>query len=36
MMCAAVGNKFGDQWGIVAATVTVTRRCYTSTYPHYL
>jgi pyruvate ferredoxin oxidoreductase beta subunit len=32
MMCAAVGSKFGDQWGIVAATGCNT--VYTSTYPY--
>ena len=32
MMCAAVGSKHGDQWGIVAATGCNT--VYTSTYPY--
>ncbi len=32
MMCAATGAKFGDQWGIVAATGCNT--VYTSTYPY--
>lgn len=32
MMCAAVGSKYGDQWGIVAATGCNT--VYTSTYPY--
>jgi pyruvate/2-oxoacid:ferredoxin oxidoreductase beta subunit/NAD-dependent dihydropyrimidine dehydrogenase PreA subunit len=32
MMCAATGSKFGDQWGIVAATGCNT--VYTSTYPY--
>src|SRR5260221_13596879 len=31
MMCAATGSKFGDQWGIVAATGCNT--LYTSTSP---
>jgi pyruvate ferredoxin oxidoreductase beta subunit len=32
MLCAATGAKFGDQWGIVAATGCNT--VYTSTYPY--
>src|SRR5438477_4505851 len=32
MMCAATGMKYGDQWGIVAATGCDT--VYTSTYPY--
>jgi pyruvate/2-oxoacid:ferredoxin oxidoreductase beta subunit/NAD-dependent dihydropyrimidine dehydrogenase PreA subunit len=32
MMCAAVGSKFGEDWGIVAATGCNT--VYTSTYPY--
>src|SRR5215471_18607984 len=32
MMCSATGSKFGDQWGIVAATGCNT--VYTSTYPY--
>jgi pyruvate/2-oxoacid:ferredoxin oxidoreductase beta subunit/Pyruvate/2-oxoacid:ferredoxin oxidoreductase delta subunit len=32
MMCAATGSKYGDQWGIVAATGCNT--VYTSTYPY--
>jgi pyruvate/2-oxoacid:ferredoxin oxidoreductase beta subunit/NAD-dependent dihydropyrimidine dehydrogenase PreA subunit len=32
MMCAATGWKYGDQWGIVAATGCNT--VYTSTYPY--
>ncbi len=32
MMCAATGAKFGDQWGIIAATGCNT--VYTSTYPY--
>ena len=32
MMCAATGAKFGDQWGIVAATGC--NPVYTSTYPY--
>jgi pyruvate/2-oxoacid:ferredoxin oxidoreductase beta subunit/NAD-dependent dihydropyrimidine dehydrogenase PreA subunit len=32
MLCAATGSKFGDQWGIVAATGCNT--VYTSTYPY--
>src|SRR5262249_27654731 len=32
MMCAATGTKYGDQWGIVAATGCNT--VYTSTYPY--
>jgi pyruvate/2-oxoacid:ferredoxin oxidoreductase beta subunit/NAD-dependent dihydropyrimidine dehydrogenase PreA subunit len=32
MMCAATGSKYGDQWGIVAATGCNT--VYTSTYPN--
>jgi pyruvate/2-oxoacid:ferredoxin oxidoreductase beta subunit/Pyruvate/2-oxoacid:ferredoxin oxidoreductase delta subunit len=32
MMCAATGAKFGDKWGIVAATGCNT--VYTSTYPY--
>ncbi|MEE2989802.1 MAG: thiamine pyrophosphate-dependent enzyme [Planctomycetota bacterium] len=32
MMCAATGAKYGDQWGIVAATGCNT--VYTSTYPY--
>jgi pyruvate/2-oxoacid:ferredoxin oxidoreductase beta subunit/NAD-dependent dihydropyrimidine dehydrogenase PreA subunit len=32
MMCAATGLKYGDQWGIVAATGCNT--VYTSTYPY--
>jgi pyruvate/2-oxoacid:ferredoxin oxidoreductase beta subunit/NAD-dependent dihydropyrimidine dehydrogenase PreA subunit len=32
MMCAATGMKYGDQWGIVAATGCNT--VYTSTYPY--
>ena len=32
MMCSATGNKFGDDWGIVAATGCNT--VYTSTYPY--
>ncbi|MDB5310588.1 MAG: thiamine pyrophosphate TPP-binding protein [Gemmataceae bacterium] len=32
MMCAAVGSKYGEQWGIVAATGCNT--VYTSTYPY--
>ena len=32
MLCAATGAKFGDQWGIIAATGCNT--VYTSTYPY--
>jgi pyruvate/2-oxoacid:ferredoxin oxidoreductase beta subunit/NAD-dependent dihydropyrimidine dehydrogenase PreA subunit len=32
MMCSATGAKYGDQWGIVAATGCNT--VYTSTYPY--
>src|SRR5262245_50375802 len=32
MMCAATGAKYGDQWGIIAATGCNT--VYTSTYPY--
>jgi pyruvate/2-oxoacid:ferredoxin oxidoreductase beta subunit/NAD-dependent dihydropyrimidine dehydrogenase PreA subunit len=32
MMCAATGAKYGDQWGLVAATGCNT--VYTSTYPY--
>jgi pyruvate ferredoxin oxidoreductase beta subunit len=32
MMCSATGMKYGDQWGIVAATGCNT--VYTSTYPY--
>jgi len=32
MMCAATGSKYGDQWGIIAATGCNT--VYTSTYPY--
>ena len=32
MMCAATGAKYGDDWGIVAATGCNT--VYTSTYPY--
>ena len=32
MMCAATGCKYGEQWGIVAATGCNT--VYTSTYPY--
>lgn len=32
MMCSATGKKYGDQWGIVAATGCNT--VYTSTYPY--
>jgi pyruvate ferredoxin oxidoreductase beta subunit len=32
MMCAATGAKYGDRWGIVAATGCNT--VYTSTYPY--
>ncbi len=32
MLCAATGMKYGDQWGIVAATGCNT--VYTSTYPY--
>ena len=32
MLCAATGSKFGEQWGIVAATGCNT--VYTSTYPY--
>jgi pyruvate ferredoxin oxidoreductase beta subunit len=32
MMCAVTGTKYGDQWGIVAATGCNT--VYTSTYPY--
>lgn len=32
MLCAATGARFGDQWGIVAATGCNT--VYTSTYPY--
>jgi pyruvate/2-oxoacid:ferredoxin oxidoreductase beta subunit/NAD-dependent dihydropyrimidine dehydrogenase PreA subunit len=32
MMCSATGAKFGDQWGLVAATGCNT--VYTSTYPY--
>ncbi|RIK74007.1 MAG: thiamine pyrophosphate-binding protein [Planctomycetota bacterium] len=32
MLCAATGSKYGDQWGIVAATGCNT--VYTSTYPY--
>ena len=32
MMCAATGTKYGDQWGIIAATGCNT--VYTSTYPY--
>jgi pyruvate ferredoxin oxidoreductase beta subunit len=32
MMCAATGARYGDQWGIVAATGCNT--VYTSTYPY--
>ncbi len=32
MLCAATGSRYGDQWGIVAATGCNT--VYTSTYPY--
>jgi pyruvate/2-oxoacid:ferredoxin oxidoreductase beta subunit/NAD-dependent dihydropyrimidine dehydrogenase PreA subunit len=32
MLCSATGSKYGDQWGIVAATGCNT--VYTSTYPY--
>jgi pyruvate/2-oxoacid:ferredoxin oxidoreductase beta subunit/NAD-dependent dihydropyrimidine dehydrogenase PreA subunit len=32
MLCSATGSKFGDQWGIIAATGCNT--VYTSTYPY--
>src|SRR5437870_3824384 len=32
MLCAATGSKYGDQWGLVAATGCNT--VYTSTYPY--
>src|SRR5262245_41009085 len=32
MLCAATGSKYGEQWGIVAATGCNT--VYTSTYPY--
>lgn len=32
MLCSATGAKFGDQWGIIAATGCNT--VYTSTYPY--
>src|SRR5712692_7982131 len=32
MLCAATGSKFGDNWGLVAATGCST--VYTSTYPY--
>ena len=32
MLCSATGTKYGDQWGIVAATGCNT--VYTSTYPY--
>src|SRR6202023_1575834 len=32
MMCSATGLKYGDQWGLVAATGCNT--VYTSTYPY--
>jgi pyruvate ferredoxin oxidoreductase beta subunit len=32
MMCAVTGSKYGDQWGIIAATGCNT--VYTSTYPY--
>ena len=32
MMCAATGARYGDQWGIIAATGCNT--VYTSTYPY--
>src|SRR4029078_9910857 len=32
MMCAATGSKYGEDWGIVAATGCNT--VYTSTYPY--
>jgi pyruvate ferredoxin oxidoreductase beta subunit len=32
MLCAATGAKYGDQWGIIAATGCNT--VYTSTYPY--
>jgi pyruvate ferredoxin oxidoreductase beta subunit len=32
MMCSATGAKYGDQWGIIAATGCNT--VYTSTYPY--
>jgi pyruvate/2-oxoacid:ferredoxin oxidoreductase beta subunit/Pyruvate/2-oxoacid:ferredoxin oxidoreductase delta subunit len=32
MMCSATGSKYGDQWGIIAATGCNT--VYTSTYPY--
>jgi pyruvate/2-oxoacid:ferredoxin oxidoreductase beta subunit/NAD-dependent dihydropyrimidine dehydrogenase PreA subunit len=32
MMCSATGMKYGDQWGIIAATGCNT--VYTSTYPY--
>jgi pyruvate/2-oxoacid:ferredoxin oxidoreductase beta subunit/NAD-dependent dihydropyrimidine dehydrogenase PreA subunit len=32
MLCAATGSKYGDQWGIIAATGCNT--VYTSTYPY--
>ncbi len=32
MMCSATGSKYGDKWGIVAATGCNT--VYTSTYPY--
>src|SRR3984893_15718668 len=32
MMCSATGSRYGDQWGIIAATGCNT--VYTSTYPY--
>jgi pyruvate/2-oxoacid:ferredoxin oxidoreductase beta subunit/NAD-dependent dihydropyrimidine dehydrogenase PreA subunit len=32
MLCAATGSKYGDQWGLIAATGCNT--VYTSTYPY--
>ncbi|MFI5460090.1 MAG: thiamine pyrophosphate-dependent enzyme [Isosphaerales bacterium] len=32
MLCSATGSKYGDQWGIIAATGCNT--VYTSTYPY--
>ncbi len=32
MLCAATGSKYGEQWGIIAATGCNT--VYTSTYPY--
>ena len=32
MLCSATGAKYGDQWGIIAATGCNT--VYTSTYPY--